>query len=113
MPFFEVCTNKKLSSEQSRQIYNSFKRILNARTGKDERWIMLRIDDEQTLYFTDETSPAAMITLRSLRQPDRDCCNLLASDLCSSMYEITNIDIKSIYVTFIECPDWGWNGKLF
>ena len=82
--------------------------------GKPESYVMVNIEDKQTLVFAGNNLPAAYLELKSLGLPEAETTDL-SSSLCAFINETLDIDTGRIYIEFsnAERHMWGWKGGTF
>lgn len=82
--------------------------------GKSEEWLMVSFDDNKTVYFRGkEMDKAAFVEIKIFGTTEREYKDKVTHLICSLYEKELDIPGDSIYITFSEVSDWGFNGKLF
>ena len=112
MPLLEIHTNTAIENEQA--FVQSASSLTAEMLGKPESYVMVKIQQEQTLLFAGNTEPAAHVKLKSLGLPE-DKTAELSSTLCRFINEQLNIKSARIYIEFSSPPRhmWGWDERTF
>jgi phenylpyruvate tautomerase PptA (4-oxalocrotonate tautomerase family) len=112
MPLLEITTNITIENVQDMAAKASV--ITAEMLGKPESYVMVKIQQEQTLLFAGNTEPAAHIKLKSLDLPESRTADF-SSTLCRFIDEQLNIDSARIYIEFSSPPRhmWGWDERTF
>ena len=112
MPLLEISTNTKIEDTEAflKQASQLTSRIL----GKPESYVMVRVQQEQTLFFSGNSDPAAHVKLKSLGLPE-DNTAVYSSQLCLFINEKLNISSARIYIEFSSPARhlWGWDERTF
>ncbi len=112
MPLLEITTNTVIDS--SLDIAEKASKLTADLLGKPESYVMVKIEDNQSLLFAGNNAPAAYIKLKSLGLPE-DKTAEYSSSLCSFINTELNIESTRIYIEFTN-PErhlWGWNNGTF
>lgn len=112
MPLLHVKTNVSLQDKRTLATEASAKTA--QLLGKPENYVMVIVDDNQTLIFAGSDQPAAYIELKSINLPESETAQLSSaiSELINSQ---TKIEPARIYIEFSNAQRhmWGWNGATF
>jgi len=112
MPLLEIATNTAIDDnfDVAKKASKLTADILN----KPENYVMVKVQDKQTLIFAGSNKPAAYVQLKSLNLPEDKTADYSAS-LCSFINTELNTECARIYIEFVnpERHMWGWNGKTF
>ena len=112
MPLLEITTNTVIDNNQV--IAEKASKLIADLLGKPESYVMVKIEDNQTLLFAGNNKPAAHIKLKSLGLPE-DKTAEYSSSLCSFITTKLNIEGSRIYIEFAN-PErhlWGWDNGTF
>jgi len=114
MPYINSKLTVKLSEQDKEHLKSQMGEIITAIPGKSEEWLMVSFDDNETIYFRGKKmEKAAFIEVKIFGTTEREYKNKV-TDLICCLYETElNIPKDSIYITFSEVSDWGFNGELF
>lgn len=112
MPLFHIKTNISLKDKNSLATEASTKTA--QLLGKPENYVMVIVDDNQTLIFAGTDQPAAYVELKSINLPESETAQL-SSALCELISIQTGIEQARIYIEFSNAQRhmWGWNGATF
>jgi phenylpyruvate tautomerase len=112
MPLLKITTNNKIDNTENFALLAS--KTTAEILGKPESYVMVIVNDQQTLIFAGNDKPAAFIELKSLGLPETDTAKL-SSALCSLISEQAAIDANRIYIEFCNAERhmWGWDGATF
>ena len=112
MPLLTIKTNHTITDKNSFALEAS--QLAAKILGKPESYVMVNIDDKQTLVFASSNLPAAYLELKSLGLPEAETTDL-SSSLCAFINETLGIDAGRIYIEFsnAERHMWGWKGGTF
>lgn len=112
MPLLIINTNTVINDLQKTTALAS--NLISEILGKPESYVMVSINDKQTLMFAGNNEPTAYIQLKSLGLDESKTTEYSAT-LCSFINKELNIDSARIYIDFTS-PDrhlWGWDNKTF
>ena len=112
MPYLEISTNTTIKN--SKNIAEKASKLTADILGKPENYVMVKIQDKQSLIFAGSDEPAAYIQLKSLNLPENKTADY-SSSLCSFINTELNIDTARIYIEFVN-PErhlWGWDNRTF
>ena len=114
MPYLRLITNQKLSPNASESFLGAASQVVSTALGKNEKYFMGAISDEQTMIFDGGTAPAAFLSLEALGLP-ADKTTELSSALCSLVTKHLEISSERTYLRFadVERGMWGWNNGVF
>ena len=112
MPLLEISTNTNIEDSQSIAVKAS--KLTADILGKPESYVMVKIQDKQSLLFAGSNEPAAHVQLKSLGLPEDKTADF-SSSLCSFINAELNIDSARIYIEFVnpERHMWGWDQRTF
>ena len=112
MPFLKISTNTNIDNGQD--LAKKASKLTADTLGKPESYVMVNIEDKQTLTFGGNDEPAAYLQLKSLNLPEDKTADFSAS-LCAFINTELNIASERIYIEFVN-PErhlWGWDGRTF
>ncbi|MFL0197569.1 phenylpyruvate tautomerase MIF-related protein [Clostridium sp. WILCCON 0269] len=114
MPYINSKLTVELSPKQREDLKSKLGEIISAIPGKSEEWLMVSFDDDKTIYFRGkEMDKAAFVEVKIFGTTEREYKNKVTDLICSLYEKELNIPKDSIYITFSEVSDWGFNGTLF
>lgn len=82
--------------------------------GKPESYVMVSIEDQQTLMFAGSHLPCAFIEVKSLGM-DEQKTDDVSQQLCELVKQQLNIESSRVYIEFSNPPRhmWGWDSRTF
>ncbi|MCW9013305.1 MAG: phenylpyruvate tautomerase MIF-related protein [Gammaproteobacteria bacterium] len=112
MPLLKIQTSTSIADKQQLALEAS-KKVAEI-LGKPERYVMVNVNDQQTLTFAGSTEAAAYLELKSINLPESETAQL-STRLCDFINSQLDIDVDRIYIEFSNAPRhlWGWNGATF
>ncbi len=114
MPFIDSKVSVKVSKEQETELKSRLGQAISIIPGKSESWLMVGIEDEDSLYFRgDDSEPMAFIEVRIFGGPNRDAFEKMTAELTKIYGEVLGIAPDHMYIKYSATTDWGWNGSNF
>ncbi len=114
MPLLKVSTNISLDGQAAQTLCNKASTHVTELLGKPESYVMVSVQHGKTMSFAGNTSPCAMIELKSLGLPQQQTAEFSAS-ICDFLTQHTGIPTNRIYIEF-SAPErhmWGWDKRTF
>ncbi len=110
MPYVELNTNVKVENKEElcRKITE---KITVMATKKPER-TMVRIADEQFMYFDLNTDGCIRVKIDLFRESALEDKQAYTVEISRIIAEELNIPTERIYLSFAEYPNWGNKGIL-
>lgn len=113
MPFINVKTNVKVNEENENVIKSKLGEAITL-LGKSESWLMLNFDDESKMYFKGNNKDnLAMVQVSLFGSASNSAYNNFTEAVSDILNDSLNISKSNIYVSYMETPNWGWNGNNF
>ena len=114
MPMIRVVTNQSLSSQGKNTLQTKLGKAISLIPGKSEQWLMVHLQDEQSLCFQgDADSPAAFITVKIFGSTNPVHYQKLSQAITDILAEAAHIPTNRCYIQYEECSQWAWNGSHF
>jgi len=114
MPYRNSTLTIKLTDEKKEVIKSKLGEIITEIPGKSEEWLMVGFKDDNTLFFRgSKKEKAAFVEIKIFGAADRQHKEAITAKVSNLFEDELNIPKDSIYITFEEVKDWGWNGKMF
>ncbi|MBC8061653.1 MAG: tautomerase family protein [Clostridiaceae bacterium] len=114
MPYINSTLTVKVTDEKKEIIKSKLGEIITEIPGKSEEWLMVGFKDDHTLFFRGERKEkAAFVEIKIFGTTDKKYKEVITSKVSILIEEELNIPKDSIYITFEEVKDWGWNGSMF
>ena len=102
MPYIGSRVTMELSKEKKEELKKKMGEIIAKIPGKSEEWLMISFDDNKTIYFRGKEMDT-----------EREYKSKVTQLICDLYEKELHIPGDSIYITFSEVKDWGFNGKMF
>ena len=114
MPYINSKLTVKLSQQDKEHLKSQLGKIIEEIPGKSEEWLMLSFEDNETIYFRgNKMEKAAFIEVKIFGTAEREYKNKVNDLICTLYQSELDIPKDSIYITFSEVKDWGFNGEMF
>ncbi len=112
MPLLSVATNITLENRES--LCQKLSVEIAGMLGKPEAYVMVWIQDNQTMGFAGNNQPTAYLQLKSLGLAE-DQTNHYSEHLCGLINKLTGIPANRIYIEFSSPARhlWGWDNRTF
>jgi phenylpyruvate tautomerase PptA (4-oxalocrotonate tautomerase family) len=112
MPLLTVQTNCPIENKPDvcRELSRQTAQIL----GKPESYVMVMVQDKQSLTFAGTDEAAAYLQLKSLGLPESET-TVFSQQLCEKIHQLLNIETGRIYIEFSSPARhlWGWDNRTF
>ena len=113
MPLIHTVTNQPVSKEQAAHLKEACARAITLIPGKSERWLMISIEDEKTLYFAGSDAPCALAEVQIYGTAADEVLDRLTAALTEILAKELSVSPDRIYVKYEFVSHWGWNGANF
>lgn len=114
MPFINSKVSVKMTEGQKDSIKAKLGNAISLIPGKSESWLMVGFDDDYSLYFKGrKTDKLALVEVKIFQKADRSAYEKLTQAICNIYFEELDIPGDSIYITYEEVMNWGYNGFNF
>ena len=110
MPLLSILTSEEIKDKKA--FIEKSAQLIGKLTKKSTNFVMVRLDDALSMYFSDSHDPCCYLELKSIGSLDPSSMALLISEFISKEL---GIPAKRIYINFedISSFNWAWNGKTF
>lgn len=114
MPYLSLRTNVQLPEPDSQAFLQQATQLVAESLGKSERYVMVDIQDAQSMRFAGTDGPLAYLELKSIGLPQERVPELSAL-LCALAESRLGVPQERVYIEFCDAPRalWGWNGRTF
>lgn len=114
MPLLRITANYFADSLDKNAVVKQFSSGVADILGKPESYVMVVLDENQTMSFAGSQDPMAYIELKSLGLPD-DRTTEFSQKLCALSETLLNISPSRIYIEFSspQRHHWGWDNRTF
>jgi phenylpyruvate tautomerase PptA (4-oxalocrotonate tautomerase family) len=114
MPCIEAKFSTKLTDTQKDDLQKKLSSVVSSAFGKPTQYIMVNIEDAQTLYLGEsKLTNGAYIAVRLLGTVAKPACQTATKEICSALKNDLKIEGTDIYITYHPVDLWGWNGSMF
>ena len=114
MPSIDSKISCLVSPAQEAELKTRFGKAISLIPGKSERWLMTGFQGDYSLYFRgDNSEPAAFVTVDVFGGEDPESFDKLTGAICSAFEDVLGIAPDHVYVRYLACRQWGWNGNTF
>jgi phenylpyruvate tautomerase len=116
MPLVQVFTSAPAPAAAAQEsLLHDLSRLLAARFGKPERWVMTCLCPDLAMTFAGRTEPAAFVAVKNVGQMTGEQTTALSAALCDKLSAALGVARDRIYVEFTDVAGdlWGWNGETF
>jgi len=112
MPLVTLTTNQALADKSA--LCLALSKATADLLGKPESYVMVLVQDAQTLSFAGTKEPAALLQLKSLGLAE-DLTSQYSEKLCNLVNEQVGIPSSRIYIEFSSPARhlWGWDKRTF
>ena len=114
MPLIKLEVSNKITDSQCEQLLPRLSKMLEATTGKPEKYIMATLGKTVSLMAGEQGS-AAFADIRGIGGLTPPVNKKISEALCALLKETLDIPPDRIYITFTDVPaeNWGFNGDTF
>lgn len=112
MPFIDLKTNAKVTSEQSEELKSRLGEAITA-LGKSESWLMVNIEGGKSLYFKGSSDPAAIAEIALYGKASKSQYAEMTGETTSIVSDVLGVPADRIYVKYEEVDSWGFGGFNF
>jgi phenylpyruvate tautomerase PptA (4-oxalocrotonate tautomerase family) len=114
MPYLKIQTNLELSKDQKNEILKDATSFLSKELGKPERFIMVQMQNSESMIFAGSFEPLAYLELRSIRLPENRT-KTLSKSLVSFLRSKLNVDGNRVFINFVNVDShmWGFDSDTF
>jgi len=114
MPFFKIETNQPINPDGIQRILKNASEFISEMLGKPEQYVMVSIEPEKQMMFSENDDPTAFVQLKSIGLAIDGCADF-SSQICQFLAGELRISADRVYIDFadLERNMFGWNGKTF
>lgn len=110
MAFILLKTNQTITTGQAQTIKSRIGQTM-VLIGQSEDYLLLNLEDKQTLYLRGQAVPTAYIEV-NIFAPDKTTFTAFAQTLTQITSRYLNIAATNIYIKFSELHTWSAGGQL-
>lgn len=112
MPYINTTTNVPVDIETKERIKNRLGNAIEL-LGKSEAWLMIGINDDNTMFFKGDSAPIAFVDISVFGKSSDIQCENMTKEVCKILSEELSISPDKVYVKFSGTNQWGWNNMMF
>jgi phenylpyruvate tautomerase len=116
MPLVAVLTSAPApAADAAKKLLADLSKLLAARFGKPERWVMTCLQPALSMTFGGSPAPAAFVAVKNIGKMTPDDTTTLSGELCDRLASGLGLARDRIYIDFADAVGylWGWNGETF
>ena len=116
MPLVQVFTSAPApAADAQKKLLGDLSKLLAARFGKPERWVMTSLQPGVAMTFGGDPAPAAFVAVKNVGKMTGDDTTTLSRALCDRLAAALGVAPDRIYIEFSDAVGylWGWNGETF
>ena len=116
MPLCQVLTNVPAPpAPAGSTLLGELSRLLSARFGKPERWVMTSLQPGLAMTFCGTDAPTAFVAVKNVGTMKAEETEALSGAICGLVEASLGVSSERVYIEFVDAIDhlWGWNGGTF
>ena len=114
MPFINSKVSVKTTLKQRQEIKERLGKAISIIPGKSEAWLMLDLEDDQTMYFRgDNKEPIAFVSVNMYGSPEPEAFRKLTEVITEIYSDVLGVSPDHMYIKYDAVMNWGWNGSNF
>jgi len=107
MPFVEVSVSCELTEEKEKKLVSSFGKIIEEIPGKNESNLMMKVNDNCSLWFKgDNSKPIAFVNVAIYGKAEAEKYSAFSSKVLDFLEAELSIDKKDVYIKIEENYNW-------
>ena len=99
MPFCEIITNAKSGEDLDKTVL-AVSKCVSETIGKPEKWVMVRVNADQSMCFGGTTDSCAFVRLVSIGNLDEARNKVISEKICNLLKETMSISPDRVYIDF-------------
>jgi phenylpyruvate tautomerase PptA (4-oxalocrotonate tautomerase family) len=116
MPLVQVFTSAPApAADAGKALLADLSKLLAARFGKPERWVMTCLVPGQAMTFGGTPAPAAFVAVKNIGKMTPADTTKLSGEISERLTGALGVARDRIYIDFADAVgyQWGWNGETF
>jgi len=116
MPLIQIFTSAPApAADPQKALLADLSKLLAARFGKPERWVMTCLQPGLAMTFGGAPTPAAFVAVKNVGKMTAGDTETLSSEICGRLAAGLGVAHDRIYIEFADAVGylWGWNGGTF
>ena len=117
MPYCEISTNVSIATKvETDKCVLAVSKCVSEHIQKPEKWVMVRINANQSMSYSGTTEPCAFVRLVSIGNLGEARNKVISQNLCSLLKDTLQISPDRVYIDFKDVEKrymFGWNSGTF
>ena len=117
MPYCEISTNVPIMTKmETDKVVLAVSKCVSENIQKPEKWVMVRINANQSMSYSGTTEPCAFVRLVSIGNLGEARNKVISQNLCSLLKDTLQISPDRVYIDFKDVEKrymFGWNSGTF
>ena len=116
MPLIQVFTSAPAPTPDAQKaLLADLSKLLAARFGKPERWVMTCLEAAVGMTFGGTSAPAAFAAVKNVGKMTAKETETLSDEICGRLAAGLGVARDRIYIEFADAVGylWGWDGGTF
>ena len=113
MPNIQIQTNITLNDTTKDDLKVALGKAIETIPGKTERWLMVVLEDQKTMYFQGSDAPCALCSVELLGSASDATYDKMTAVMTDLLAKKLGVAPDRIYTKYTEFAHWGWNGNNF
>lgn len=113
MPNIQIQTNVALSDSAKTELKAALGKAIETIPGKSERWLMVELEGEKTMYFQGSDAPCVLASVELLGSASDATYDKMTAVMTDLLSKKLGVAPDRIYTKYTEFTHWGWNGNNF
>ena len=113
MPNMHFYTNLTVAPEAKTEIKQAFADAIALIPGKSEKWLMVIIEDNRSMYLGGSDAPCGLVSVELLGSADGAVYEKVTAEVTSRLTKLLPLSPDRIYTKYSEYRHWGYNGEHF
>jgi len=116
MPLIQVFTSAPApAADAQKALLADLSKLLAARFGKPERWVMTCLQPGLAMTFGGAPAPAAFVAVKNIGTMAATETETLSEEICGRLATGLGVARDRIYIEFADAVGylWGWDGGTF
>lgn len=113
MPNMHFYTNVTVTPAQKLDIKKAFADAIALIPGKSEKWLMVVIEDNLSMYLGGSDAPCGLVSIELLGSAEGAIYEKVTAEVTARLTQLLPIAPDRIYTKYSEYRHWGFNGEHF
>lgn len=116
LPYIHFAVAGRITPETAEHLKAGAAQILQRHAGKEESWLYVHLEGEQTLFFQGKpVTSGGVIEVKLIGDLSSVQKRAITAALSELLHQEIGAAPERIYVIFtsVKAENWGWNGSMF